>query len=294
MVTTMLRLIAAMLIGLSLSVMPALAATAVTVNGVPISDLEVAARVKLLALEGGGGTSKAMDQLINEQLQLQEAKRLGISISETQVDGAFQNVARNVNLSTDKLNELLRSRGVSVDTMRNRLRAALAWQQLSQAVVRDRVQVSDLELDQQASAQLGAEMSYDYILKEVLFITTGNASARTGQANKYRSAFQGCDSAVQLSLNYTDAAVRDMGRRHATQLPEALAKELAGLNVGGITKPRVTEQGVSMLAVCAKTAARDTSFIKNKLRSEQGTEAMKVEAEKYLEELRSKAQIIRG
>jgi peptidyl-prolyl cis-trans isomerase SurA len=290
----MLRLIAAMLIGLSLSVMPVLAATAVTVNGVPISDLEVAARVKLLALEGGGGSSKAMEQLINEQLQMQEAKRLNIAISEDQVDGAFQNVARNVNLSTDKLNELLRSRGVSADTMRARLRAALAWQQVTNVVVRDRVQLSDLELDQQASAQLGAEMSYDYILKEVLFITTGNASARTGQANKYRAAFQGCDSAVQLSLNYTDAAVRDMGRRHATQLPEALAKELAGLNVGGITKPRVTEQGVSMLAVCSKTAARDTSFIKNKLRSEQGNEAMKAEAEKYLEELRKKAQIIRG
>jgi peptidyl-prolyl cis-trans isomerase SurA len=290
----MLRLIAAMLIGLSLSVMPVLAATAVTVNGVPISDLEVAARVKLLALEGGGGSSKAMEQLINEQLQMQEAKRLNIAISEDQVDGAFQNVARNVNLSTDKLNELLLSRGVSADTMRARLRAALAWQQVTNMVVRDRVQLSDLELDQQASAQLGAEMSYDYILKEVLFITTGNASARTGQANKYRAAFQGCDSAVQLSLNYTDAAVRDMGRRHATQLPEALAKELAGLNVGGITKPRVTEQGVSMLAVCSKTAARDTSFIKNKLRSEQGNEAMKAEAEKYLQELRKKAQIIRG
>ncbi len=160
-------------------------------------------------------------------------------------------------------------------------------------VVQPRVQVSDLQLDQQASAQLGQDLSFDYILKEILFIsTTGNASARTGQANKYRSSFQGCDSAVQLSLNYTDAAVRDMGRRHATQLPEALAKELAGLNVGGITKPRVTEGGVSMLAICSKTAARDTTFLKNKLRSQQGTEAMKAEGEKYMEELRKKAQVV--
>ena len=292
MVTTMFRLIAAILIGLSLSVMPALAATAVTVNGVPISDLEISARVKLLALEGGGNSTKARQQLIDEQLQLQEAKRLNITISPQQVEDAFQQVARNVKLSTDKLNELLRSRGVSADTMKARLRAALAWQQLTQMVVRERVQVSDLELDQQASAQLGQDLSYDYILKEVLFITSGNASARTGQANKYRSGFQGCDSAVQLSLNFTDAAVRDMGRRHATQLPEALAKELAGLNVGGITKPRVTEQGVSMLAICSKTAARDTTFLKNKLRSEQGNEAMKAEVEKYLEELRKKAQIV--
>ncbi len=85
-----------------------------------------------------------------------------------------------------------------------------------------------------------------------------------------------------------------MGRRHATQLPEALAKELAALNIGGITKPRVTESGVSMLAVCSKTSARDTTFLKNKLRSQQGNEAMKAESEKYLAELRSKAKIVRN
>jgi len=290
----MLRFIAATLIGLTLCAAPAFAATKVTVNGVPISDLEIAARVKLLALEGGGGTQKATEQLIDEQIQLQEARRLNITISEDQVNGAFQQVARNVKLSTDKLNELLRSRGVSADTMKARLRAALAWQQVSQMMVASRVNVSDLELDQKAAASMGQDMSYDYILKEVLFITSGNASARTGQANKYRSSFQGCDSAVQLSLNYTDAAVRDMGRRHATQLPEALAKELAGLNVGGITKPRVTEQGVSMLAICSKTAARDTTFIKNKLRAEEGNAAMKDEAVKFMDELRKKASIVRS
>ena len=64
-----------------LSVMPAFAATKVTVNGVPISDIEIAQRTKLLALEGGGGTKKATDQLIDEQLQLQEAKRMNIVIN---------------------------------------------------------------------------------------------------------------------------------------------------------------------------------------------------------------------
>lgn len=292
MVTTMLRLIAAMLIGLTLSVMPAFAATKVTVNGVPISDIEIAQRSKLLALEGGGGTKKAMEQLIDEQLQLQEAKRMNIVISDAQVDDAFTQVARNIKVSSDKLNQILRQAGVSKETMRARLRAAIAWQQVSQMVVATRVNISDLELDKAASAKLDQSSSYDYILKEVLFITAGkNASGRTGEANKYRAAFKGCDSAVQVSLNFTDAAVRDMGRRHATQLPEALAAELAKLNVGGITKPRVTEGGVSMLAICSKSEARDTTFVKNKLRSEQGGEAMKVEAEKFKAELRKKAKI---
>lgn len=282
-----------MLIGLTLSVMPALAATKVTVNGVPISDIEIAQRSKLLTLEGGGGTKKAMEQLIDEQLQIQEAKRMNIVVSDQQVDDAFTQVARNIKVSTDKLNQILQQAGVSKETMRARLRAAIAWQQVSGMVVASRVKVSDLDLEKAASAQLDQASSYDYILKEVLFITTGkNASGRTGEANKYRAAFKGCDSAVQVSLNFTDAAVRDMGRRHATQLPEALAAELAKLNVGGITKPRVTEAGVSMLAICSKNEARDTTFVKNKLRSEQGGEAMKAEAEKFKAELRQKAKIV--
>ncbi|WP_299644213.1 SurA N-terminal domain-containing protein [Devosia sp.] len=289
----MLRLIAAMLIGLSLSVMPASAATKVTVNGVPISDIEIAQRTKLLALEGGGGTKKAQDQLIDEQLQLQEAKRMNIVISDAQVDDAFTTVARNIKVSTDKLREILLQNGVSIDTMKARLRAALAWQQVSQMVVTSRVKLSDLELDKAAAAKLDQNSSYDYILKEVLFITAGkNAASRTGEANKYRAAFKGCDSAVQVSLNFTDAAVRDLGRRHATQLPDAIAQELAKLNVGGITKPRVTETGVSMLAICSKSSARDTTFVKNQLRAEQGNEQMKAESEKFKAELRQKAKIV--
>lgn len=291
------RLLAATFLGTMLSLgalAPALAATAVTVNGVAIDDKDVAARVQLMKLEGGGTTSKALDALITEQLQLQEAQRLGIEITDQQVSDAFAQVARNVKLSTDKLTQLLRSNGVSDSTMKSRLRAALAWQKVAEVAVKSRVQLSDLQLDQEAQADLTPDMSYDYVLKEVLFITTGkNASARTGEANKYRAAFKGCDSAVDVSLNFTDAAVRDMGRRHATQLPEALAKELGKLDVGGITKPRVTEGGVSMLAVCSKTQARDTTFLKNKLRNEQGQNAFKAEAEKYLAELRQKARIVR-
>lgn len=292
------RFLAATLLGTMLSLgalAPAFAATVVTVNGVAIDDKDVAARVNLMKLEGGGSNAKALDALITEQLQLQEAQRLGITVTDQQVTDAFQQVARNVKMSTDKLTQLLRANGVGEATMRARLKAALAWQGVSQVAIKSRVQLSDLQLDQEAQADLTQDMSYDYVLKEILFITTGkNAAARTGEANRYRAAFQGCDTAVDVSLKFTDAAVRDVGRRHATQMPEAQAKELAALNVGGITKPRVTETGVSMLAVCSKTQARDTTFIKNKLRNEQGQNAFKAETEKYLAELRQKARIVRN
>lgn len=284
-----------MLVGLMITwsaALPAGAATIkVSVNGTPITDFQIAQRVKLLQLEGRGGTKAATDELIDEALMLQEAKRLNITISDAQVSEAVLNVARNIKVSADKLGQILNQNGVNIETLRERLRAALAWNQVTQQAIMPRVQLSDIELEKQAEAKLDQSNSFDYILKEVIFVGA-NASGRTADANRYRKGFQGCDNAVQLSLSYTDAAVIDVGRRHATQMPEAIAKELAGLNVGGITKPRVVETGVSMLAVCAKTVAEDTSFIKGNLRQEAGNAALKGETEAYLKGLRSKAKII--
>jgi peptidyl-prolyl cis-trans isomerase SurA len=290
------RAVGALVVGIVLSVaaaMPTLAQSVkVTVNGTPITDLQISQRVKLFALEGnGGGTKGATEQLVDEAMQLSEAKRLGITVSNAQIDDAFLQIARNLKMNTDNLRQLLQQRGINIDTLKDRLRAAIAWNAVTEMAIMPQVQISELDLDQQAASKVQAYQGFDYILKEIIFVGQGS-SGRTGQANQYRSGFAGCDTAVDLSLNFTDAAVVDVGRRHATQLPEAIAQELAGLNVGGITKPRVVENGVSMLAVCEKTQAEDLTFIKSELRSEAGDSALGGQTAKYLEDLRKRTKII--
>ncbi|WP_375597761.1 SurA N-terminal domain-containing protein [Devosia sp. Naph2] len=286
------RALGAMLIGLALTlgaVSTASAATVVTVNGDPISDLQVDQRLRLFRMEGNNtGRNGALQQLITEAIQLQEAKRLGINISNAQVDDAFLQISRNLNVSRDRLTQMLEQGGVSAQTLQDRLRAAIAWNAVTEAAITPQVQISELELDQRAAQQIADFQKFDYILKEIIFVGGGG---RSGQANRYRSSFAGCDSAVELSLAYTDVAVVDIGRRHATQMPDAIAKELAGLNVGAISKPRAIETGLSMLAICEKVQAEDLTFVKGGLREDVGGDALAKEAEAYLERLRSQAKI---
>ena len=289
------RATAALFIALTVALgaaLPAQAATVVTVNGEPISDMQVAQRVRLFQMEGNNsGRNGALEQLITEAIQLQEAKRLGITVSNAQVDSAFLQIARNLNVSRDRLQEILQQGGVGAETLQARLRAAIAWNAVTERAIMPQVQISELALDQQAEGKVQPFQTFDYILKEIIFVGAGSSN-RSGQANKYRANFTGCDNAVNLSLAYTDAAVLDIGRRHATQLPEAIAKELAGLNVGGITKPRVVESGVSMLAVCEKTQAEDLTFIKSDMRASAGNDVLAEEVKKYMADLRSRAKVI--
>jgi peptidyl-prolyl cis-trans isomerase SurA len=292
----MFRPLAAFMLGLVLlagAAAPAAAATVkVTVNGDTITDFQIAQRLKLFSLEGRSGRQAAVTELINEAVEMQEAKRLGITVTDTEVENAMLQVARNVKISLDKLKQVLGNAGVGVATLEDRLRTSIAWGRVVDQAVTPTVQFSDLELDKKAQAELTAANSYDYILKEIIFLSTGGSAAkRTAEANQYRRSFSGCDNAVKLSQSYRDAAVVSVGRRHATQLPEPIAKELAGLNPGGISKPRVIESGVSMLAVCAKEEARDTTFVKGQIRQQEGSEALKGKAEEYLQGLRKKANI---
>ena len=283
------RTLTALALGLVLTlgaVLPGLAAgVRLTVNDTPITDVQISQRSKLLQLEHHPGslTAAATDELIKEALELQEAKRFNIVITDSQVETAYLGVARNLRLAPDKLTLILTSAGVGPDTLKDRLRATLAWNQVSTNIITPRVTFSEADLAN----------SYDYILKEIVFLGNGKGS-RMGDANRYRAQFKGCDAAVQQSLAFTDAAVTDVGRRHATQMPDPIALELGKLPVGGITKPHAIPTGVSLLAVCSKEEARDLTFITNQLRQAEGNDLLKAENDKYLADLKAKAKIVRN
>jgi peptidyl-prolyl cis-trans isomerase SurA len=276
---------------------PVLAAgVRVTVNETPISDVQISQRARLLGLERHGGNlaKAATAELINEALEIQEAKRLKITITDAQVDASYLNVARGLKISQDKLTQIMVAAGAGPSTLRDRIRATLAFNQITQAVITPRVQFSEASLNKEAETKVTAANSYDYILKEVLFVAPDGkgAAGRVGDANRYRARYKGCDSAVTLSESFRDAAVTDVGRRHATQMAPPIAAELGKLSVGGITKPRVVAGGVSMLAICSKEQAKDLTFITNQLRQDEGNTGLKAETDKYLADLKAKAKIV--
>jgi len=286
-------------LGLASIVAPANAATVkVIVNGQTITDTEINQRALFLRLERKGKSNSdrrviAKQELIDEALKIAEARRIGFQANPDAVSKAYTRVAINAKLSVSKLNTILNAAGVQSKTVKDRLRAQLAWQAVVSNVLRQKVKISDLDLDLAAKEELGDTVSYDYMLTEVVFLSSGSKSVkqRTSAANKYRKNFNGCENAVELSLSYRDAAVRKLGRRHSTQLADPVSKELAGLNVGQISKPRTIAAGVQMLAVCEKSAAQDLSYVKNKLRNEVGSEKLQGEADVYLKKLRDEATI---
>ena len=68
---------------------------------------------------------EVLDSLINEILEVNEAKRFGIEIPEAEVDKAFAGAGRRMGADAQRLTQALTAAGASADTFKRHLRAQL-------------------------------------------------------------------------------------------------------------------------------------------------------------------------
>lgn len=104
-------------------------------------------------------TPQIVQNLIAERLQMQEAKRLSISITKQEVDAVIGNIEKQRGKPAGSLEKFLIDKGVEVREMREQMEAQLAWSKVVGRKLRRNVTVSEDEIAraQQAQATLGEE-----------------------------------------------------------------------------------------------------------------------------------------
>ncbi|MEZ5839298.1 MAG: SurA N-terminal domain-containing protein [Hyphomicrobiales bacterium] len=269
------------------------------VNDEPITSFDVAQRSRLMALSGQGGSEKkALEELIDERLQVQEATRRNVAVSDSEVESAFSTIAQRSKISTAQLSQALRARGVDPSTLKDRIRAALAWRQVVQARFRATIQVR--EQDVVAALQKKGEekkiKATEFTLKQVIFVIPGNASGglkeqRRREAEALRSRFSSCANSLEIVKGLRDVAVRDLGKRTSTELSPDMAKTLSETAVGKLTKPQVEPGGVNMIAVCDKKEIVSEAAAQDELKNEMMSEEGEILARRYIRDLRQDAVI---
>ncbi|WP_298814411.1 peptidylprolyl isomerase [uncultured Roseibium sp.] len=283
--------------------MPAHAAIKVIVNDVPITDYDITQRARLITLTQRKSASvarrQASEELVDDQIKLAEADRVGIEVTQSEVDGAFNNIARGVKMTPSKLSSALRQGGVQPDTLKKRLKAQLAWNQLLRRKFSGRVEVdeSDIIAALQKTDEEERRTSVEYDLKRVIVVVPKNSSGgfkskRKSESNQIRASFDGCDNAGALLGKYSEVVVQPIGRRLETELPEGLMEEISALKPGKLTKPSNSPVGYEMIAVCGKREIASDIAVRTKLENEIRSEESQRQSRRYLLEVRRRATII--
>lgn len=235
-------------------------ATAI-VNGDVITGTDVDQRLALVILANSGRVSdeerdrlrvQVLRNLIDESLQIQEAKANDIVISRDEVNQSFARVAANFKRTTEGFTQYLREQGSSDRTMKRQIEGELAWSRLLRRKVEPFVNVSDEEVKQIADRLTASKGTSEYRVGEI-YLSATPENAQEVFANGRRiieqirqgGSFQAY--ARQFSEASTAAVGGDLGWIRPAQLPDALAQAVQEIQIGQIAGPIEVPGGFSIL-----------------------------------------------
>ena len=276
------------------------AQTVVLVNGDPVTQFDIEQRAKLIQLSSHktAARNEVMDELINEKLKIQLLKRFLIEGIDKDVDTAFGNMARRMRATPKEFTDNLEKQGVKLETIKSRIKADLIWGQIIRGRYQSNFQFSDQEINARLQAKNRDDanvVGYDYTLRPILFVVPRGSppaafEARAKEAEALRARFQSCDEGIVLARGVRYVAVRAQVVRSSADLPVALREVLAKTELGRLTAPETTQQGVEVYALCGKRQTENAPA-KKEVRDEMFNEAFESVSKKFLKELRDQAMI---
>ncbi|PUE38796.1 peptidylprolyl isomerase [Limnohabitans sp. Hippo3] len=247
------------------------------VNSEPITNRDVQVLRQRLANEAARAgnrpdanelTRLALEQLINEKAQMQQAREAGIKIDTEAIDQAELNVAASNQLTREEMHKRLAQDGIALSSFREQLRTQLTLSRLREREIEGRVRVSDLEVEQFLREQLkaqAAQVPAQLNLGMILIAVPENSSEATVQALGERAADVARRARVgenfaELAKATSQAADRganggEMGLRPADRYPELFLDATRNLKTGEVSAPVRSAAGFHILKVLERRQA---------------------------------------
>ncbi len=235
---------------------------AIMVNDQVISALEVEMRLKLALVSSGLEDSpeareflydQVEQALIDEELQTQEADRLGITVSAEDEEKTLEQIAQGNGMNWETLSSRLEKAGILPAYLVDQVHAQLLWRALLRKEVLPRVIVTDEDINE-AVARIQARQGEPQRLLAEIYLPIDNPSEtaevqqtadRVIEQIKRGGSFPAL--ARQLSQAPTASVGGDMGWVDPGSLPQEIEDALAKINPHELTPPIVTPTGIYIM-----------------------------------------------
>jgi peptidyl-prolyl cis-trans isomerase SurA len=272
------------------------------VNGDVITAYDVEQRMKFVQLSTRKPAvrSEVIDQLIDDKLKVQFGRRYKIEIPDGEIDTQFAEMGNRMHMSSEQLTQALAQGGVDAATLKAKIRSDTVWQNIVRGRYQGDFQIREkdvLAAIQNDKPDEKNQVGYEYRLRPILFLVPHGAAqiteARQKDAEALRGRFTDCDSGLKYARTLRDVAVRDVIVKSSSDLPPVLRDVLDKTEIGHLTAPEVTPQGVELFALCERKETKEDTPEKRQAREKLFNEKFQAKAKQLLRELRNQAMIER-
>jgi len=241
---------------------------AAVVNDEPITTLDVRDRMRLIISSAGiqpddETLSRIQEQairgLIEETLQLQQAREFELNVDEAEVDEAIADLAARNGATVEEITSDLTASGISIATLRRQMRAEIAWQILVSGRYRSRIRISDTQINTTLQREAAAASQEQYRLAEILVEIRPNDGGEEAAIQQVQSIFEMMGQGTpfpNLASQFSDAPSASgggfLGWVPASALSADVLDIVQQVPEGSITNPIRVPGGFQILAVVEK------------------------------------------
>ena len=187
---------------------------------------------------------QVLDALIDERVQVTNARESGLKIDEAELDRAVGNVALQNQLTLPQLRERLRQQGIDYAKFRNNVRDQILVERVREREVMERIKVSEAEIDaflaeRRTAAGLVPELDIAQILVTVpegasdAVVAERRARAEAAQA-RVKAGADFAAVAREVSEDGNRAQGGEIGLRPADRLPDVFVAAVRDLQPGQV------------------------------------------------------------
>jgi peptidyl-prolyl cis-trans isomerase SurA len=275
------------------------------VNGDVITAYDVEQRMKFVQLSTRkpAARNEVIDELIDDKLKVQFGRRYKIEVPDADVDAQFAEMGHRMHMSSEQLTQVLAQGGVDASTLKAKIRSDTVWQNIVRGKFQGDLQIREkdvlaaLQTDRPEKPDEKSQVGYEYRLRPILFLVPHGAGqlteGRQKEAEALRGRFTDCDSGLKYARTLRDVAVRDVIVKSSSDLPQVLRDVLDKTEIGHLTAPEVTPQGVELFALCERKETKEDTPEKRQAREKLFTEKFQAKAKQLLRDLRKQAMIER-
>ena len=240
---------------------------AAIVNDEVISKFDVDQRVNLFLVTSGiertpqnidGLRRQVLRTLIQEKLQLQEARDSEIEISRAEINAAMQDMASGTNRSLDEVEKFLKENNVHIRTMEDQIEAELAWNRFVRGRFGGQVSIGELEIDETLE-RAEAAMNQDRVnISEILLLANNQLDGQRLMSEaaqivqQLRAGINFGAVARQFSAASSSASGGNLGWIPVNQLDENIVPIIENMAAGDISDPIETSAGIYIVQLNSK------------------------------------------
>jgi peptidyl-prolyl cis-trans isomerase SurA len=195
---------------------------------------------------------QVLDRLVLQEIQMQRAKHVGLTITDEQLNGALQEIAARNKIPFDQLPTALSAQGVDYKVYRESMRKELTLSTLRQRDVIAHINVSPHELEQYMAREQNAAANDEFNVSHILLSLPAAATPQQLEDISHKAqdvasrAGKGEDFGQLAIANSNSQTALDggqLGWRKGAQLPQFILDLVVKMKPGEVSTPVRTPSG---------------------------------------------------